>query len=163
MSMNGRYLPLSSEQLNALLADPQSVDAFVYPDPEGFRRDELDLDRSWHLIHYLLNAETWGGTGSLSDAVLGGTALDGTDAGYGPYRYLLPSSVAATSAALSEVSPEELWDRFDPASVAIAEVYPQGWTGGHIEREYTLNHYKALQSFFSKAAASGNAILLYLC
>ena len=162
MSMIGNYLPLSAEQLAAIVQDPVQAEALAYPDNGELPPDALDIDKSWHLIHFLLNGEAWGGDGPLSQVVLGGTELSDTDAGYGPFRYLEPAEVQATSNALAEVSSQELWSRFNAGQVQAAEIYPQGWNGDDVEREYVQSNFRSLRQLFSRAATSGKAMLLYL-
>ena len=162
MSMIGNYLTLSTEELDSLIAEPSKAEDLAYPEDGDLPVGSLDIDKAWHLIHYLLNGETWGGEGPLANTVLGGTELDGTDAGYGPFRYLVPADVRATAQTLATIQPEELWRRFDATQVAAAEIYPSGWTGDQGEREYILHNYKAIQRLFSEAASSGKALLLYL-
>lgn len=162
MSMIGNYLPLSAEQLAMIVRDPAQAEALAYPADHDLPPDALDIDKSWHLIHFLLNGETWGGNGPLSQVVLGGTELPGTEAGYGPFRYLRPEEVRDTSMALAAISSEELWSRFNADRTQAAEIYPQGWTGDEGEREYVQSNFQSLQQLYSKAAASGKAMLLYL-
>lgn len=90
------------------------------------------------LIHYRLNGEAWSADCQLADTILGGTELEGTDAGYGPFRYLAPADVRATAQALARISPEELWQRFDANRVTAAEIYPSGWTGDTGDRDYAF-------------------------
>lgn len=161
MSMIGNYLLLSTEQLAAIIQEPAQAERLAYPDGE-LPPDALDIDKSWHLIHFLLNGETWGGEGPLSQAVLGGTELPDTDAGYGPFRYLGPAEVQTTSDALAEVSSQELWSRFNADQAQAAEIYPQGWTGDDEEREYVQRNFESVRQLYSRAAASGKAMLLYL-
>lgn len=162
MSMIGNYLPLTAEQLATIVENPVQAEALAYPDDGELPPDALDIDKSWHLIHFLLNGETWGGDGPLSQVVLGGTELPDTDAGYGPFRYLHPEEVQATSKALAEISSDELWSRFNADRAQAAEIYPQAWRGDDQEREYVQSNFAALQQLYAKAAASGNAMLLYL-
>ena len=160
--MIGNYLPLSREQLAAIVENPAQAEELAYPDDGALPPAALDIDKSWHLIHFLLNGETWGGDGPLSQVVLGGTELPDTDAGYGPFRYLHPEEVQATSKALAEISSEELWSRFDADRAHAAEIYPQGWSGDDQERGYVQGNFESLQQLYAKAAASGKAMLLYL-
>lgn len=162
MSMIGNYLPLSAEQLAAITQDPSQAEALAYPADGDLPADALDIDKAWHLIHFLLNGETWGGDGPLSHVVLGGTELADTDAGYGPFRYLEPAEVQATSSALAEISSQELWSRFNADQALAAEIYPQGWSGDDGEREYVQSNFESLRLLYASAAASGKAMLLYL-
>ncbi|KXU80135.1 YfbM family protein [Aeromonas enteropelogenes] len=162
MSMIGNYLKLSTEQLEEIVSDPAKAEELVYPDDANYPTEALDINKAWHLIHFLLNGETWGGEGALSNAVLGGHELPETDAGYGPFRYLQASEVKQTSLALAEVSSSDLWSRFDAKKVTAAEIYPTPWAGDDGDRDYILQNFEALKQYFAEAADSGNAMLLYL-
>jgi hypothetical protein len=162
MSMIGNYLKLSNEQLEAIINEPARAEEFAYPEDGDYPAGALDIDKSWHLIHFLLNGETWGGEGPLSNVVLGGHELPDTDAGYGPFRYLEPVEVRSTSEALASVSSEALWARFDAQQVQAAEIYPTSWSGDYGDREYISQNFETLRRFFSEAAASGKAMLMYL-
>ncbi|NUR82053.1 MAG: DUF1877 family protein [Terrabacter sp.] len=52
----------------------------------------LDLDKSWHGIHFLLTGTDWsaGDAGAAGGAILGGRPV-GEDDGYGPARLLEPA------------------------------------------------------------------------
>jgi len=162
MSMIGHYLKLSGEQLDALVEDPRRAEDLVYPENGDYPSDALDIDKSWHLIHFLLTGDAWDGEYPLVNVVLGGKELPGTDAGYGPFRYLVHAEVETVSQALASISAEDLWSRFNASLVRAADIYPSPWTGDDGEKEYVSQNYEALRKYFSEAAASGNAMLLYL-
>lgn len=161
MSMTGRCLKLAEAQLAALIDDPQTAMDLAYPENEQLPND-LDLDKSWHLIHFLLNGETCGGEPPLGNVILGGTELLGTDAGYGPFRYLLASEVRDAASALAHISADELWKRFDRQRVGDAEIYPEPWVGDETERMYVERHYESLRTYFDEVARQGAAMLLYI-
>ena len=164
MSMIGRLLRVPAAKLKNLPASAKPSLEEVYPD-DGSDPDperELDLDKSWHLIHFLLTGLAWGGEGPIASAVLGGEELEGTDAGYGPFRYLSPVQVAATSNALSALGVSALWERFDAERVNAAEIYPSPWTGEEPEPEYIAQNYEALRAFYSTAASAGDGMLLFI-
>ena len=101
--MTGRYLKLSAQQLEAVIGETIDLTDIVWPEDESDLPEALDIDKTWHVIHFLLTGEAWGGELPLANAVLGGTELPGTDAGYGPFRYLVPPEVQATSQALAKI------------------------------------------------------------
>lgn len=164
MSMIGNYKRISEEQLNELIAEPETIMDFLYSDNDlpSESKIDLDIDKSWHAIHFLLTGDAWKGLPPLSNAVLGGTELGEEDVGHGPARYLLPSEVKETATHLSMVSKEELCSRFDVNKFRAAEIYPDGWTGSGEEMGYTLSYFEKLVSFFQDAAKSNDAMLLYI-
>lgn len=161
MSMTGRYVQLTPAQLEAVIADRAQASEFAFPENEA-GTPTLDIDKSWHIIHFLLNGRPWDGDVPLANAVLGGTELPDTDAGYGPFRYLDSHQVRELSAALREVPFEVLWSRLDSEQTAAAEIYPGRWNNDSVERQYVSHHYEALCSFIAGAGESSNAVLLHL-
>ena len=162
MSMIGHFTKLSAAQLEKFIAEPQLAVDFVFPDDGSYPEPPiaLDIDKSWHLIHFLLAGETWGGEGPLAAAVLGGSELAETDTGYGPLRYLLPEEVRAVAESLKTIRAADLWNKFDAASADAAEIYPSGWTNDDFE--YIGGNYEQLRQFYSEAAADRQALLLYI-
>jgi len=160
MSMTGRYLKLSAQQLQEVIDETVDVNELVWPQDGSDPAGALDIDKTWHVIHFLLTGEAWGGEAPLANAVLGGTELPETDAGYGPFRYLLPEEVQAVSKALAGISPPALWARFDPQTAEAAEIY--GWEGDEKQCEYVSGNYQSLQMHFAQAATAGQAMLLHL-
>lgn len=162
--MIGRFMRVSGSKVGGVISRPHELLDYAYPE-DGSDADPsmtLDIDKSWHLIHFLIAGQSWGGQGAIADAVLGGEEITDTDAGYGPFRYLLPDQVRATAKELSSLSAAELWGRFDAGAAAAAEIYPQPWTGEDPEREYITRNYEELRRFYSDAAESGDAMLLYI-
>lgn len=162
--MIGHYVRLPDADLQKILQSPASILEILYPQddlpfaPERY----LDIDKAWHLIHFLLTGKTWDGEEPMSFAVLGGKLIGEVDVGYGPARYLSPTQVEATAKALADISPNELWKRFDRQQVRQAEIYPSGWGGNETERDYILQHFSDLKSFFSDAASDHDAMILYI-
>lgn len=163
MSMIGNFVAVSPKRLAELIADPDSIGSFLYPDdgdsePENF----LDVDKAWHAIHYTLNGKAWEGEPPLGWTVVGGTEI-GEDVGYGPARYLTTDQVKAVAEALSTIDAEEFSTRFDPKALGAAEIYPEIWGRDDSEGlEFVLNYYNELRTFYLAAAERGDAALLYI-
>jgi hypothetical protein len=164
MSMIGNYRRVSPNELVELCANPGSITTFLYAaDRSKLSRDRrLDVDKTWHAIHFLLNGEPWTGNGVLANAVLGGTELGTEDVGYGPARTLTAEDVRAVAAELDAIPADELLERFDAEAMNDAEIYPQGWSDYDEDREYIKSHYLLLVEFFRRAAEEGDGLVLYL-
>jgi len=163
MSMIGNFVAITNEQLQTLVADPDAVGAFLYPengdDPPG---EQLDIDKAWHGIHFLLTGDAWDGAAPWSLVVLGGTPI-GEDVGYGPARYLLPAQVREVADALGTLPRNELAARFSPQAMEEAEIYPEIWVrDGDDGLEYLLANYDVLVKFYQQAAEQNCAMLLYI-
>jgi hypothetical protein len=101
MELIGRRL--STDELRAVLDDPAAVGELLYGDLDDEDAEmpdpELDLDKSWHAIHYLLTGTAWEIDDGAGAAILGGEEI-GEDGGYGPARLLGAEKVRAVAAAL---------------------------------------------------------------
>jgi hypothetical protein len=92
----------------------------------------------------------------------GGKEVGDEDFGYGPARLLTPDQVANWANALSNISPDDLQKRFDPAAMAKAEIYPQMWDEGDDALEYLLDYYDSLRSFLDEAKNANKGVIIYL-
>jgi hypothetical protein len=138
------------------------LEAFLYPDDGAFEpKNHLSLDKAWHAIHFTLNGHAWEGEEPLFLTVIGGQAM-GEDMGYGPARYLTPEQVKAVAAALLVVTPELFAEKFYPAALTAAEVYPDIWDEDEESLEYVQYYYGELRMFYQVAAERGDALISYL-
>jgi hypothetical protein len=130
-------------------------------DPEVFGEeiDQIDIDKAWHGIHFLLTGSADEAPPPLGDAVLGGTALlvsDDMD-----WRYLTPEEVRDVAHALSDITAEHLERRYDPRAMEKADIYPNIWErDGSEALEYLTFYYNELALFYKQAALQGKAALI---
>lgn len=165
MSMIGNYRRLTQKELTALQADPETIcDVLAELEEADEDKDRhLDIDKSWHAIHFLLCNQAWEGKPPLGNVVLGGTPLGEEDVGYGPARFLTPKEVQQASEALAKISVKELLSRFDGKAMDKAEIYPEGWAETPEDHlEYIGDFYPQLVEFFHTTASKGEAMLVYL-
>ncbi len=146
MSMIGNYRRTTQAKLDDLLAHPEQLSSFLYPEEDADDSSHLDIDKTWHIIHFLLNGDTWEGAWPLVGVVLGGTEISDEDVGYGPARYLTPPEVKEVSSALTSIPADTLWSRFNADAVRRAEIYPEVWSGGSDDQSYVSDYYKQLQT-----------------
>ena len=165
MSMIGNFRRVTPGELAALQRDASNIIGFVYPedeDPEVSDR-ELDIDKSWQVIHYLLTGDPWEGEAPLVNAIMGGEVLGTEDVGYGPPRFITPAEVQAVAFALGTISSEELGARMDVKKLVEEDIYPAIWEEDAEDLlDYILHHYQLLVEFYQNAATAGDAMLLYL-
>lgn len=165
------------EQVLASLQDDESLAEELVWDEEGDEDDEdedadgslqdgrdtiwLDLDKSWHGIHFLLTGTDWsvGDAGPAGGAILGGRPV-GEDNGYGPARLLEPEAVGSVAAALGRVSDADLRARFDPVDMQRLDIYPQMWDEPDVLEEYLMPYVAQLRDFYVRAASRGEGVLV---
>jgi len=170
MGMIGKLYLVSAEAAEQLVDDPTGVlallgldDDFDYDvDDESDQEsdDKLDLGKSWHGLHFLLNGSASDGEPPLNFLVAGGEEI-GIDLGSGQVRIFDAAAVKRIDAALGNLSRDELLGRLDPEAFDDAGVYP----GGHrnlslkrLQRKYG-NAFDRLKVFMSLAASSGRSLV----
>ena len=164
MGMIAMFRRLSDADLSRLREEPELVADYLGDDEsDGFGPfADLDVDKAWHAIHFLLTGSAWEGDPPLNFIVTGGTPM-GDDLGYGPARGLTSSEVGKVAAALKLIAPDSLLQRFDPAALTSAEIYPEIWNRPQDEddsRGYVSEYYDQLRSFVLDAAVEGEALLI---
>jgi Domain of unknown function (DUF1877) len=136
------------------------------PVPERQEGDEADLDKAWHIIHYLLCGDAGRGEGPL--ALIGDDLhpLAELDLGLGKPNVISAEWVRKFAKAASALTTEQFFARFVPEQMPLAELY----MGNVIERgdfedmrEYTFENFQNLRNFANQAAERGEAIITYYC
>jgi hypothetical protein len=123
------------------------------PGPVGF-----SLDKSWHVLHFLLTGEVADAPPPLGNAILGGTGI-GKDMGYGPARFLTRAQVEEVSQALSRVAETELKKRFGAANARAKDLY-----ACHEEGDLALavEAFPRLREYYAEAVGHGEAMILWV-
>ncbi|SCL12886.1 YfbM family protein [Micromonospora inyonensis] len=150
----GRRLDAAEQQ--RLLTDHSRTADLIH----GGNAPDLDLDKAWHAIHYLLAGAAWETTTGAGEAILGGDPI-GSDVGYGSARLLGPAQVRAVAAGLEPVTVGTLRSRYDSAALGAADIYPDIWDDDEEEFDtYLAPYVDELRSFYLAAAGAGEAVLL---
>ncbi|MED0666949.1 YfbM family protein [Bacillus badius] len=162
MGMIASYHRISTEQLEHLIAQPEAVEIFLYETEEVSER-EVDIDKAWHGIYFLLTGEgELGAANSLAgDAILGGKPL-GEDLGMGPCRYLSAAGVKEIADTLNSISASSLSARFDAKAFNEAEIYPMYSEWTEADKAYLLDNYEELVRYFAEAARHEEGMLLLI-
>lgn len=165
MSMNGNFRALPDEELQALIGEPSRVEQLLYASFFGGSNgngDELEIDKAWHGLHFLLTGTAWEGSVPLNFIVSGGEEV-GDDLGYGPARGLNSEDVKKIDTALDPLTTDELRQRFDADRMTELEIYPFGWSHDPDgELDYLLEFFTELRAFVRRTAERRHALLVYL-
>lgn len=175
MGIEASYRRLSPAEFQQLRDDPAQADIYFGLDEEDDEKicayfdrlrasnRYLDIDKSWHALHFLLTGEAVMDKTQvappLGNVVLGGTPTE-WEATYGVVRYLTPQEVKEVAEALEKISEAELRHRYDPKAFLVADIYPAGeaWDGTGIEE--LVDVFGQVRDFFLEAAREGNVVLL---
>ena len=126
---------------------------------------QMDLDKAWHGIHFLLTGRAEGGDAPASFLLHGGRAVGNVDVGYGPARALTSAETRAARDMLAARSDESLRARYDPAAMTRLEIYPEIWEGDDADVDalgYLMDGVAELRAFLGAAADEGLGVLITL-
>jgi hypothetical protein len=119
----------------------------------------LDLDKSWHGLHFLLSGTKDGGT-EPQHFLLGEQTLP--DTGEAEVFHYRAAQVRETDRILQASTPETLRKRFDGRQMRELDIYPAGeWDQAMLD--YLLANFDDLRVFVAQQAAAGNELLVVLC
>lgn len=164
MGMTANFLRIDAATLDALMADPERATGFLLPDgdPEYPADSHLDLDKSWHLVHFFLTGEVGNAPPPPGLAVMGGDVLMEEELGYGPPTFVSAPEVKIVAAALAKIDASSLPDRYDLRPVHDDVYLAQAYAGSAEDREYVVENFRALQEFYAAAAQHDHAAVVYL-
>ena len=134
------------------------------PVPERREGDEIDLDKAWHIVHYLLTGATDRAEGPLR---LIGDDLDplaDLDLGLGRPNVISVRDVQAFTAAAKGLDQDAFLARFIPNEMPLDELYLGEVIarGDHEDmKEYATENFHILRDFVQLAADEGDAIITY--
>lgn len=194
MSMTGNLARITQKQYDELHRNPTGITSFLAPEapptphplprtvlgglwarirsgnPDGREcrlvdEDRVNLDKSWHALHFLLTGTSWEGTFPAGFLVSTGRPVGIVDVGYGPARSFSVAEVTELAAFLRNLDENHLRSRFNPQSLAEQDIYPSGWTRSpDIDQEwlYIREVFRRMRSFILEAAHRKMALLVYI-
>lgn len=126
--------------------------------------DLLDLHKTWHMFHYLLDGHGWTAVTDESGGGLFAGQPFGVDMGYGPPHLLSVEQTAHFARRLDALTVEQLADRVDMDAIRTHRIYVYG--EGHVGRDETIadikHYFPMLQAWVGAQAEKGNSIVLVL-
>lgn len=132
----------------------------------GSLEESLNLDKSWHVLHYVFTGGV-GGEPLPAGALLAGDEV-GPDVGYGPARLLGEAAVRQFSDFLNAANLEHLRDRVDLVRMTQLGIYgiPFG-PGPRVDyerelRDWVTSMFPPLKSYVAKMAQLGYGLLIWL-
>lgn len=154
MGMIGNFVSVDEDMLTQVIRGKEDI----YPG-----REDMDVDKAWHAIHYLLCGDPWEeGEPPMSYVVpmLEGQRLEDSDI---EACYLTPEQTAQASAYLQTLSDQMLKEMYDFQSMVEDEVYPVFADDDPDELyEYIYDNLMVLKDFYEQAAKKSNAVIFYV-
>jgi hypothetical protein len=151
MSMNLSMKHASELELARMARE--GVDEDVLMGADG----ALELDKSWHVLHYVLTGAAWDGPMPAAALLSGGREV-GEDLGYGPARALSAKETQAFAQFLAAQSEASLVKKLNVPKMQSMDIY-----AADEDSEEDLNHYfPQLKSYVTDAAAKGQGLLIWM-
>ena len=135
-------------------------------DISGDNENMLDIDKSWHAIHFTLTGDVWEADEEniLSQLVLGGEPVNDDDMGYGPARLLKKNVVSRLADALESWDEAAFRKQFDIKGMIDNQVYPVMDDENEEDFfEYVWEYFELVKEFFRQAAKQGQNVISFIC
>lgn len=149
----------SAGEAAELVESTDSIELLLESDDD---ETSVDLDKTWHGIHWLLTGSHDPTDDVTSEVIFGGQPV-GEDRGYGPARLLDPERVRAVASILRALPADELRQRVDLEAMSAADLYPDIWDEADVFDEYLAPAYDELRAFYADAAHEGQAVIQTIC
>jgi hypothetical protein len=159
----GMYCEVSAVapgDLGRFSADPYSLGGRTsLPRGGTATTQSVSLEKAWHGLHFLLTGEVWEGQGPLAFLLAGGEPLG--DDEESPARWFTPHEAREIHEALSNVSDDELWSRFDSDEMEQQEIYPGIWDEDEVDlKDEYVAYFHELKQVVAVAAQSSQGLLV---
>ncbi len=156
----------NDSKIKELLKNPQSIEDFCECDEQDCSAESvLDLDKSWHGIHYLLTGDPQGGKEPLCYLLSSGAEIGDIDVGYGPARALTSMQIANFNDALRKIDEAEFRSRFDPQTMMKKKIYPTIWDRPPSQDDtlgYLCEYFSELKTFLQRAKDKQHGMVIWL-
>jgi len=180
---------VTDEQLRGLYRSPDVIEGLLYPDMPSVKpskqslfarlfgrersrkvgglptEDQMDLDKAWHVLHFLFTGSAWEGEFPQGFLVSCGKPVGDVDVGYGPARGYTPAEVAQISAYLESLDLSALRTSLGPKRLSEEGIYPDFGSEEPIsdeDWEYCSGAFNNMAAFVSETASRQMALLVYI-
>ncbi|WP_271768126.1 YfbM family protein [Aquimarina algiphila] len=163
--MIGNIVRVSQNELNTFLENSELFENKIYSEENYDAEWNLDLDKSWEGIQYLLTGK---GMAELEEpniltrAFFSFQILDEEqDLGYGPAQYLTSEQVTETNSELQKLDIDKLKNKVSGTDMIEKGIYPEIWTESEAI-EFLFDNFKDFLDFYKKASENNEAILSFI-
>ena len=188
MSMLCQLRAVSEAEARALIADPSDIQFFLSgyepppPKPGWWSRlsgrssapapvrrwdeprvsDCLDLDKSWHVLHYIFSRDPWAGVLPQATLLSGGNELGDIDVGYGPARIYTLQEVREFSSFLATLTRQNFLDGISAPALHDSEIYGVGDNEDIADLEPLWDYVEALKRFLDDVMSRDQWVIMHL-
>lgn len=127
--------------------------------------EAMDLDKTWHVLHFLFTGTAWEGEFPANFLVSSGQPVGEEDVGYGPARSFSPAEVREIHTFLQNLNPTDLRSRMNPKEMEALQIYPSVWRADTVvddEWPYFAGGLESATEFVSETVRQGKAMLVYI-
>ena len=128
--------------------------------------DEVDLDKAWNAIHFMLTGAAFDIEHPLGFIFCGGETVGNEEVGYGPARAFSAAATQQIADAVSAISRQDFLNRFNAPAMLKAGVYPEPlWEpdrAAEHNEEYVAENFDSLRTFLTAAAKAKKGFLIFL-
>jgi hypothetical protein len=122
--------------------------------------DNIDIDKAWHGLHFLMTGTAWAGDPPLNFILAGGTEVAGDDDS--TTRLYSSNELREINRALKSVDQSQLQSAYNPSAMLNLDIYPGIWQRDTHAFEYCIDHLAALKRFVTRADQSGLGMVTIL-
>ena len=163
MGMTCAVYAVPTDRIDALRRDPVTEIKSIRTDDEVVLPN-VGLEKSWAGLHYLMTGSAnFGDVVSVSSQPLAFLLQGGQSIANDGGQLFTPNETKTINAALSAVSDDQLWSRYDAAAMEASEVYPMIWDEPEEDlREEYLAYFQLLERVVRIAAQQDMGLLVLI-
>ncbi|MCI0764022.1 YfbM family protein [Bacillus sp. TL12] len=152
MGMIGQYILVTDEELSKL----QNKELDIY-----FKEPDLDIDKSWQLLHFILCGEVGGGEPPLGHVVpLNDSIIDNDTLGT---FYLIASEVEEAYLAIKDLRKPDFKEMYNFHDLMDEQLYPLVEDDDSDEIfEYTYSCFLGIKDLYKQAVLNKQCVIFFI-
>ncbi|PFK43984.1 hypothetical protein COI93_09545 [Bacillus cereus] len=152
MGMIGQYILVTDEELSKL----KNNELDIY-----FKESDLDIDKSWQLLHFILCGEIGGGEPPLGHVVpLNDSIIDNDSLGT---FYLTASEVEEAYSAIQDLNADDFKKMYNFHDLMDEQLYPLVENDDSDEIfEYTYSYFLEIKNLYKQAVSNKQSVIFFI-
>ena len=125
--------------------------------------DLIDLDKSWHGLHYFFTGTAWEGKEPENFLLVMGDSIGNIEVGYGPARAITSDKLKIVHEYLATITETTLKERYNPDEIKDLDIYPDIYQDMNDDDwEYIFSYFQTLKNFINNTANDNSGIIIYM-